>query len=132
MVKSFKDELLKKYEEEKPTPFLQFSSIVKPDSDNCYDVNSDVVYELIGNSPNVRLLITPETPKEEIIGSLIKIIYWISNQNILETLKEDLKREEVARSKPKEIETKLKESGYTGEQIAVFCKSFEDPGLEPF
>jgi hypothetical protein len=95
-----KTELLKKYESRKPNLFIQYDGfhlpsggddIMVPD-DKGYWCSSNLTYELMGGA-NVRVLICPNTPKENVLELLEEIMGFIKGSDMYEIeAKEELRK----------------------------------------
>ena len=125
MLKSTKEELLKYYGEKEPSPFIRFTVGFSEDYRG-YDVECNATYELMNSGRSVRVLITPEASRDKVIGSLLKVIHWILTDDILKCASEELKRDKESKGKSDEIKNKLKEAGYSDEDILNFCKTLID------
>jgi len=130
-----KEALLADYKNKKPNPFIQFDVSCDP---QCFDVPGEdgysllalVTYELMDGS-DVRILVDPETPKDKAIESLKRVAEWIKKSDILERKIEELVTNRE-KQKAFEIENKLKEIGYTKDEISLFCRNYSADNIVPF
>lgn len=124
----FKEELLEHYKQKEPNLFVQYDGFdftdsggddfMKPDEDG-HCLFSTMTYELMSGAANVRVLITPQTPKETILKLLDKIKLGI---------KSDLSKEVEKSNKLREAEgelLKIFENGYTQHDIEYLFDSIK-------
>lgn len=128
-IRLLKEKLLDHYKVIEPHPFIQFDvfsdpesfdGIVSPDK-NGYCSFTAFTYELMTGSYGVRILINPKTPKDKVIGSLKKVVEWISESKVLEGHIEKFKEEQKA----KKIEEHLIAAGYSEEDMSDFCRFYQ-------